>query len=465
MTRRQLFGAPALLVTTLATDARIEEVSFGFEDFRYRAPYKFGGREVDRVTMLNVHCRLRLKTGRSAEGYGAMSLGNVWSFPAPGVAYETTLGAMKELAGRISRVTQGFTEFAHPLDVSTALEPEYLKAAAETSRALRLPQPIPKLCTLVTASPFDAAIHDAFGELHGRSSYSVCGREFVKQDLAHYLNGDFRGEYLDQYIAQTPAKKIRMYHSVGASDPLTAADVTRPIQDGLPETLENWIPYSGVTAIKIKLNGNDLAWDVDRVAQIDRVTTAAQVKRGFRDWIYSLDFNERCPNVAYLLQFERRLNEKAATAFSRVQYIEQPTARDLETDRANTMFEAAKRKTVVIDESLTGLDRLLLARQMGYTGVALKACKGISQSMLMAAAAQKYRMFRCVQDLTCPGAALVESVGIAAHVPGVSALEANAREYVPSANRGWETRYPGIFKIKDGYLDTTGLNGPGLGTS
>ena len=108
---------------------------------------------------------------------------------------------------------------------------------------------------------------------------------------------------------------------------------------------------------------------------------------------------------------------------------------------------------------------MLLARQMGYTGVALKACKGISQSMLMAAAAQKYRMFRCVQDLTCPGAALVESVGIAAHVPGVSALEANAREYVPSANRGWETRYPGIFKIKDGYLDTTGLNGPGLGTS
>jgi hypothetical protein len=102
---------------------------------------------------------------------------------------------------------------------------------------------------------------------------------------------------------------------------------------------------------------------------------------------------------------------------------------------------------------------------MGYTGVALKACKGISQSFLLAAAAQKYKMFRCVQDLTCPGAALVESAGIAAHVPGVSALEANAREYVPSASQGWEKRYPGIFIIKDGYLDTSGLNGPGLGTS
>jgi hypothetical protein len=102
---------------------------------------------------------------------------------------------------------------------------------------------------------------------------------------------------------------------------------------------------------------------------------------------------------------------------------------------------------------------------MGYTGVALKACKGQSQTVLLAAAAQKYKMFRCVQDLTCPGAALVDSAGIAAHVPGVTALEANAREYVPAANRGWEKKFPGIFQVKDGYLYTTGLDGPGLCTS
>jgi hypothetical protein len=74
-------------------------------------------------------------------------------------------------------------------------------------------------------------------------------------------------------------------------------------------------------------------------------------------------------------------------------------------------------------------------------------------------------MFRCVQDLTCPGAALVHSVGIACHVPGVSALEANAREYVPAANRGWEKRFPGIFEVKNGYMDTSGLDGVGLCTS
>ena len=72
---------------------------------------------------------------------------------------------------------------------------------------------------------------------------------------------------------------------------------------------------------------------------------------------------------------------------------------------------------------------------MGYTGAALKACKGQSQSLLMAAAAQKYGLFLCVQDLTCPGASLIHSAGLAAHVPGVAAIEANARQYCPAANR------------------------------
>jgi hypothetical protein len=95
--------------------------------------------------------------------------------------------------------------------------------------------------------------------------------------------------------------------------------------------------------------------------------------------------------------------------------------------------------------------------------VALKACKGQSQALLMAAAAQKYKMFRCVQDLTCPGASLVHSVGLAAHVPGVTAAEANARQYVPVANKAWERKFPGIFLVKDGMMRTSSVHKPGLG--
>jgi L-alanine-DL-glutamate epimerase-like enolase superfamily enzyme len=463
MKRRAFLAMPAILAAAPSTAARIDDLRISFADFRYRAPYKFGGREVDKVTMLNVRCRVSTRAGKSAEGSAAMSLGNVWAFPA--LPYDTTLTAMKTLAERFARITRDYKVYAHPLDVNHELEPEYLRTAADVSREMNLARPVPKLCSIVTYSPIDAALHDAFGRLHGRNSFHACDSDFVRYDLSHYLNDEFRGEYLDRYVAPRAVPRVRMYHSVGASDPLDASELKTRVGDGLPETLEQWIPYSSITALKIKLNGADLTSDVERVAAIDRVTVRAQAKRGFRDWIYSLDFNERCANVQYLLDFEHQIKTKAPNAFTRVQYIEQPTARDLAANRQNTMFEAARLRPVVIDESLTGLDTLLMAREMGYTGVALKACKGQSGTLLMAAAAQKYKMFRCVQDLTCPGAALVHSVGIAAHIPGTSALEANAREYVPSASVGWEKKYPGIFNVRDGYLHTDGLDGPGLCTT
>jgi hypothetical protein len=95
--------------------------------------------------------------------------------------------------------------------------------------------------------------------------------------------------------------------------------------------------------------------------------------------------------------------------------------------------------------------------------VALKACKGQSHAMLMAAAAQKFGMFLCVQDLTCPGASLIHSAGIAARVPGNAGIEANARQFVPSANAAWEPRFPGLFTIRNGVMQTGQLTGPGLG--
>jgi hypothetical protein len=126
------------------------------------------------------------------------------------------------------------------------------------------------------------------------------------------------------------------------------------------------------------------------------------------------------------------------------------------------MHAAAKLKPVVIDESLVDYESLLLAREQGYTGIALKACKGQSDSLLLAAAGQKFGMFLCVQDLTCPGASLIHSAGLAAHVPGVAAIEANSRQYVPAANAAWEDRFPGIFRVTDGTMHTATLTGPGL---
>ncbi len=440
---------------------RIEEVSPSYQDFLYRTPIKFGGRALDRVTLLDVNVVVS-GGGRSARGFGSMPLGNVWSFPSRTLSYDDTLGAMKALAERIARATTGFKERGHPVDLNRSLEPAYLAAAAEVSAERKLAEPIPKLCTLVTASPFDAAIHDAYGKLFGLSSYRTYGPDFMEHDLSRYLTSEFKGESLGRYVLPAPRPRLPLYHLVGALDPIFPSDVKSPVGDGLPETLIEWIPRDGLTHIKIKLNGEDLGWDVDRVVSVERAAVEAQARRGVERWVYSLDFNERCRTVGYLLEFLNRLKEKAPPAYDRIQYIEQPTARDLKADRGNVMHQAAKLKPVVIDESLTDLESLLLAREMGYTGAALKACKGQSQALLMAAAAQKFKMFLCVQDLTCPGASLVHSAGLAAHVPGVQAIEANARQYVPAANRPWEKKFPGLFVVKDGALATGDLDRPGL---
>ena len=443
------------------TDARIVEVNHQFEEFRYRMPYQFGGRSVDRVTLLNVNCRIRTRGGREAWGFGSMTLGNAWAFPA--VAHETGLAAMRALSDELGKVTAACDESGHPIDIFRAVEPQYLKSAAAVSASLSLPVPIPKLCTLVVASAFDAAVHDAYGKAFGVSSYDTYGPSHMTRDLSHDLGPAFKGEYLDRYIPSAPRTQIPVFHSVGASDPLEASDVRTRVDDGLPNTLEEWVPHDGLIRFKIKLNGGNLVADLDRVVRVDRVVSRAQAARGVLVWQYSLDFNEGCPDVDYLMEFLDRVRGATPSGFDRIQYIEQPTARDLEKDRANVMHEAAKLRPVVIDESLTGLDMLLLAREMGYTGVALKACKGQTQAMLMAAAAQKYGMFLCVQDLTCPGASLVHSAGIAARVPGNAGIEANARQFVPSANQPWEARFPGLFTIHAGLMRTGQLTGPGLG--
>ena len=322
---------------------------------------------------------------------------------------------------------------------------------------------MPRLAQLVAASPLEAAIHDAYGKALGQSSYNLLGPEYVSADLSATLTEEFAGEYLDRYTLRKPKPRMPLYHLIGALDPLTDSEIATRIGDGLPETLPEWIVADGLTHLKIKLNGDDLAWDVDRVLSVERVAVETQAARGCSQWFYSADFNERCPNVEYLLDFLARIEERSPLALARLQYIEQPTARDLRSNPENRMHREARIKPVVIDESLVDLESLLAARELGYSGVALKACKGQSGALLMGAAAQKYGMFLCVQDLTCPGASFLHSASLAARVPGVAAIEGNARQYCPAGNRGWAERFPTMFQIVNGTIGTAALDGPGLG--
>jgi len=453
----------------MSTQIKVRDVHSTFETYQYRTPIKFGGAVVDQATILNVKVTIEDRQGRRQDGYGSMPLGNVWAFPTKSLSYDQTLAAMKSMALQASTLAKLESPWGHPIEVGHALEHKNLGLSKMLPWLSEQYLPveytrdgIPALAILVAASPLDAAIHDAYGRLHGRSSYQTYGRAFLPRDVGSFLGETFRDVWLDEHIASTPVARLPLYHLIGALDALTPADVKEPVNDGYPEHLQAWIERDQLTHLKIKLNGDDLAWDVERVAGVEAAATESQAKRGCTAWHYSLDFNERCQDVAYLLEFIRRLQERSPRAFGRVQYIEQPTARDLKAHPENKMHAVSKLLPVVIDESLIDVESLFLARDLGYTGVALKACKGQSSSLLLAAAARHLGMFLCVQDLTCPGASLVHSAGLAAHVKGVAAIEANSRQYLPAANEGWKQRYPGIFEPVEGHLETGQLTGPGL---
>jgi L-alanine-DL-glutamate epimerase-like enolase superfamily enzyme len=361
---------------------------------------------------------------------------------------------------RICASASEYREFAHPLRLTTNLTTSHHELAEEVARLVKLPEPIPKLAVLLVASPLEAAIHDAFGRSLNMSSYDCLGEEFCSEDLSAFLGDEFAGLYLDRFTSRVPKTTMPLYHLVGALDPLSKDDLRKRVGDGLPETLEEWISTESLSHLKIKLDGDDLDWDVGRVTEVDRIANRVAPDR---NWRYSVDFNERCPNEDYVIEFLERIDRLSKTSGPRIQYIEQPTSRDLEPIADQTMHRVSRTKPVVLDEGLLDLDTMQRARQMGYNGVALKACKGQTESLLMAAAAQHYGLFLCVQDLTCIGASFLHSASLAARIPTVAAIEGNGRQYCPEGNQAWLPDYGPMFKIRSGTVPTELLNGIGLG--
>ena len=443
-------------------DIRITNAVISLEPVPFRTPLKFGGRVVEQMQLINASVTVETRDGKRATGTGSMPAGNVWAWPSAVTSTDDSERAMiafaRSAAGLASEIESG-----HPLEIGVALLEGYPRVAAAVKAECSLDEEIPLLAQLVAASPLDAAIHDAYGRVHDQNSYRTLTRDYIDRDLSHFLDNDFQGEWLEEYLADEPKGTMPLYHLVGALDPLTNGDITTRINDGLPETLAEWIAADGLTHLKIKLSGDDPGWDIDRVLAIDAAASEAQAERGCDSWFYSCDFNEKCASPEVVVDFLKTIQERNSAAFDRIQYIEQPLPRVLRLVPEQRVDAAARLKPVVIDESLVSYEVFQLARELGYSGIALKACKGHTESLLMAAAAQKHGMFLCVQDLTCPGQSFLHSASLAAWIPSVAAIEGNARQFCPAPNKVWQPVYPGLFDIRNGTVETGILDGEGLG--
>ena len=198
------------------TDIRLVEVTSETEKFDYRSPMKFGGRVVRDVVLLHVTVQVETRNGRRGQGFGSMTMGNVWAWPSGKVPAEKTLSAMVDLGRRLARQANDYQGVGHPLEITHELASANQTMADAVVAARELPEPMPRLAQLVAASPLEAAIHDAYGKALGENSYNLLGPEFVGRDLSAYLTDEFAGEYLDRYTLRRPKASMPLYHLVGA---------------------------------------------------------------------------------------------------------------------------------------------------------------------------------------------------------------------------------------------------------
>ncbi len=443
-----------------ASDINLKKVVNSTHDFQYRQPMKFGGRVVDNVCVLRTEVTVTLGSGRKKiKGIGEMTMGNAWAWPSkiPGKA---TLKILLELASRLAVRVEAAGLSGDPLQITHQIAVMRDAVAEELNDEFKITERIPKLAAMLAASPLEAAVHDAFGRAQGKNSFECMTSAYLNEDLSAYLGPDFVGKYPSDYLSAKPKPTMPLYHLVGALDPLSDADLKRRLNDGYPETLEAWLKTDGITHLKIKLAGNDVDWDVGRIVEVTRICEATAEER---NWKLSFDFNEQCPDEDYVIDLLERIERLSKLSFDRLQYIEQPTPRDLTTRTEMTVHRIARIRPVVIDESLTDMQSLKLARQRGYTGLALKACKGQSECLLMGAAGAEYGMFTCVQDLTCVGGSFLHSAAIASRLPKVAAIEGNGRQYCPVANEAYMKQYAPMFRVRYGTIPTELLNEQGLG--
>lgn len=447
----------------MKTDVRILEVQPYYAHEQAREPLKFGNVVVEETLYCHVRVRVENRGGQVADGWGSIFLMDMWAWPTPNVDHPRREEAMRRVNGSFCRLLAGYQGLAHPVDIFHDLEPDLLKLGAAACHEMDLPEQMPFLAALVAASPADAALHDAFGQVNSIPAYDGYGRECMAHDLSHYLGPSFCGKYIASYIRPANLPRIHVFHLVGGLDALVPSEVKPGApQDGLPNCLQGWIERDGLTCLKVKLRGTDLPWDLERFVAVVRVAREVQARQGRSELYLSADTNEQCREPEYMVEFLTRLKERDPRAFADLLYVEQPTERDLTAHRFD-MRRLADLKPVILDESLTSLEDMDLALQLGWSGIALKTCKCQSADLLFLARAAESGIPYTIQDLTNPGLALLQSVGLAARTCTLKGVEGNSRQYFPHVSQPEAAVHPGIFRVEGGQVSTASLQGPGLG--
>ncbi len=261
-------------------------------------------------------------------------------------------------------------QFETPFEMWRRCHPQVMAAGKKAGQE--------DLSSSFASALMERAVVDAVCRLHKKSVF-----EMVKEDKLGFRPGDVHREVANlkftAAVANRPRTFFHIRHTVGGSDPLTIAEVPKEnrIDDGLPETLEEYVKHDGVRHFKIKISGNPDR-DLKRLGKIwDIVVQALEP-------VITLDANEAYEDLDAFATFVKRFETELIGMFQHVSYIEQPLPRRLTLDQKTEKLirKISESKALLIDEADGTVNSYKQAHKIGYLGTSHKNCKGFFKSLL-----------------------------------------------------------------------------------
>ncbi len=413
---------------------------------RFRFPFRFGAASVAAAPQAFVRVVVEDAQGRRATGWAAEMMMPRWFDKSPDLSVDDNIDQLRR-ALRLGLEALAGAGAGTAFDLHASAAPGQAAAcAAQGMGGL--------IASFGMALP-DRAVLDALCRMHGVPAVDALRANLAGMDAR--LTPDLAGFDMPAFLAARPAPdRIALRHTVGLGDALTAEEIETPLNDGLPQSLDQVIATYAPRYFKLKLSGDPVA-DTDRLVRI-----AAVLDAGAPGWQATLDGNEQYPGPEPLADLLDRIAAHPALMGLRagLLFVEQPMARAVTLD--TDVSKLAARVALEIDESDADLGSFPQARALGYTGVSSKSCKGVYRALLNAArvaqgSAEGARLFLSAEDLTVqPGLALQQDLVLAA-VTGNAHVERNGHHFAggmgtaPAAEQArYAQAHPDLYTVTDG---------------
>lgn len=419
-------AAPRLgRVRNISAMTKILDASVSFQSQRFITPLQLSSGVIESLTEAVASVTVETD-GRRATGRGAIYLSDLWAWPDDSLSHEQRDAALRRLCEMIAlELPKHFRQESwHPLELG-------LRVHELVCESLSIAPNPSVLARAMCGSPFDAAIHDAAGIALSRSAFALYEDSAAIPSADRYFPQTGACRAIADVI-QRPRSVLPAWYIVSKDDPLDA-------------TLAPAIRQRGYRCFKLKLTGRHNLADVERTGEVYRAAKSCGVPAPR----LTVDTNEANPSADSVLDYLERLEADHGEAFAALEYLEQPTSRDIRR-HAFDWREVARRKPVMLDEGLTDLSLLEESRDQGYSGLALKTCKGHSMLLAAAAWARQHHTLISLQDLTNPGLALIHGALVGSHLPTINGVELNSPQFTPAANAEFIPRLPDLFEPRGG---------------